>query len=452
MAQLPNFSSFVTPYGRNTQTQYASTAARAYGDMANAAQQASAAKYAASAAAGATSRQADASGFSGYAGGLGQLGGAQSDMYGAYSTNLQNLLSNEMGAYGQAETARQVGLANAATAAMSATGQASAGAMGAWGANQAAWAKAMADSHAANQGALSQYGGESQRARAPMLASLANTDLAGYQAGLNYTRDMGKLGLARDLGLGGLATMPGGAAGGVSLTAGGSPLGSAYASGSYGGGSYGGGAGAGALPPYEAWYQDRQTAPAYQSQTEAATRAMGRTDRSVLGRLSDNTAANRADLNAAYYSSQGMPSQMLGQTLSGLTGMLGSNTQSMDRGMNQFYAAMQSPATRGESLLGSELQASRGTLAGLAGQMEAGYGRFGTVRPTTAPPTTERLFMTPVEEEQQRQAVSRMQQNAKVQQRIDYLQTLYDRERRMGNMANAQFYERDMDLLRAQIK
>ena len=134
MSTFPGFREFVTPFGARTNPQYASAAANAYGDLYGGVFQADADR-----------RKADAAGFGQYAQSLGGLGQSSANLYNTFGTNATNLASNQLATMGQAEMARQVGLANTSTAALSGLGQASAGAMGAWGANQAAWAKAMAD-------------------------------------------------------------------------------------------------------------------------------------------------------------------------------------------------------------------------------------------------------------------------------------------------------------------
>ena len=423
-----NFQDFTRPFGAQTSNQYASAALPAFANVAGSAFNWDAANNQTGAQERIANNRLGADSQANLMAGYGDIGKSLAGLYGGYGTNLTNLLSNQMGAYGQAETARQIGLANSATAAMSGLGQASAGAMGAWGANQAAWAKAMADSQMANQQALAQYGGASQTARAPLLASLANTDLGGYQSGLNYTRDMGKLGLARDLGIGqlGVAQQLGASAGpqsgGARLTAGGAPLGSSYAGGSYDGAGGSGSSGGATLPPYEAWYQSQQSAPAYRSQSRFANRAMNRTDDMVIGGLMDSAGTARRGLQDAYYSSQGMPSQLLGQTVAGFRGMMDSNTGSMNRGMNQFYANMQAPVAIGRNDLAAGVQAGSGLLTGLADRMQsastaarqaqiASQGR--ATQSSGGSGVLDRLFPSPVQQEQQRQQVAQMQRAAR---------------------------------------
>jgi hypothetical protein len=125
---------------------------------------------------------------------------------------------------------------------------------------------------------------------------------------------------------------------------------------------------------------------------------------------------------------------MLGQTLSGLTGVLDSSTGNITRGMDQFYAAMRTPADRGREDLTSGLLASRASLDTLSDRVGAGYGGFTTsaraMRPTTQEP---KLFLSAVEEEMQRQQAALMRQNFN-QQRIDDL-------RRSGDRSWATLYE-----------
>jgi hypothetical protein len=289
---------------------------------------------------------------------------------------------------------------------------------------------ALGNSYANYGGSLAnaqgQYGQSAAQSRGSMLGTLANANLGAYNTGNNYTRDMAKLGLARELGagqlsvgsqtasvlpgaLGGLGSAMGSALNGLSLSADGSPSASVYG-GSAGGGS-GGSAGAGgggpAFTPTQfgqgrEWYQSPQRATQWNDPTPAAVNAMDSLDNNVLGNirggsqpvfagldglrsdvtsspvlqsLLDQSRSGSRQLNNAYYSSQNMPSQMLAQTMGGLGGMMGSSFGQMNNGMNQFYANI---PRDGAYLMGQALRQGSSDLNRTAGMIGSGYQNYRT--------------------------------------------------------------------------
>jgi hypothetical protein len=175
------------------------------------------------------------------------------------------------------------------------------------------------------------------------------------------------------------------------------------------------------MPPYEAWYQSQQTPPEYRSQTREANQALNRTDDMVLGSLMGSANDSRRGMENAYYSSQSMPSMLLGQTMSGFQGMMRDNTASMNRGMNQFYGNMQAPVAMGRNDLAAGVQAGGGLLTGLADRMQSASmaARQGQIAAQGqsqlanrgANDMMSRLFPTAAEQERQRQQVASMQRS-----------------------------------------
>lgn len=362
---------------------------------------------------------ANTSGGNAYQQGMGSLANAQSGLYQNYNTALANLYGSQMSGMGTAEAARQIGLANLGSSALSAGGQASGAALGAWADSQGAFAKAMADAAAANQMATSQYG----VGRDSALASLG-TSASNYGTGLNrawtdaqanmnnYSRDLNKLGVARDLGIGQLG-IAGQVAGNMPATM--SGLGQAV--GGIGSAISGAIAQAGGVPadqpapqpmpryptapparlPSYGWsptqYNDQPGNLALTGLAQGADRTFGELasarrgveDTSVLDALSANNAAARGQLDSAYYSSQGMPSQMLAQSLGGFDSMMRTAGRGMNYGMDQFYANMPrgfEDRMREGLQMGSRALSETGGRMGsayrdMASRNQSGYSQFG---------------------------------------------------------------------------
>lgn len=266
----------------------------------------------------------------GYLGqGLAGIGNAQAGAYGAYSQGLgeigKSIAQERAGFYGAnagAEAARQAALGNIGTAALSAYGGAANNAMSSWAQNQLAYNQALAGLGSANQTGLSQLG----QSRNAALGSLGNA-----YAGLG-----GKLAAASAIG--DLNLNMGGVGGGDGFQATG-PNGQ-IASGSYGATGPGGISLTASKNPG----QDIG-APAYAGLSGVQNNLMA-------SDISDSMNRNYADsmnrLDAQHATSRGMPSQMLGQTLSGLM-TLGQDAYGQVRGgMNQFYATQNDPRNRGD--------------------------------------------------------------------------------------------------------
>lgn len=290
----------------------------------------------------------------GYLGqGLTGLGNAQAGAYGAYSQGLGGVAnsigqerSNFYNSNSVAEAARQAALGNIGTASLSAYGGAANNALQAWAQNQLAYNNALAGLGTANQTGLSQLG-QSRN------AALGN--LGGAYADLG-----GKTAAASVLGNLNFNMSDGGTAGtGFSATG---PNGE-IASGSYGGGDGGGFSATGSRVSDTSQLQG-MAAPAYAG--------LGGLQSNIMASdISDSMNRNYTDsmnrLDAQHYSSRAMPSQMLGQTLSGLLS-LGRDAYGQVRGgMDQFYATQNDPRNRGDysgilQALGSGYQNVRGDL------------------------------------------------------------------------------------------
>jgi hypothetical protein len=80
----------------------------------------------------------------------------------------------------------------------------------------------------------------------------------------------------------------------------------------------------------------------------------------ITGSMNANYTDSMDRLNAQHYSSRDMPSQMLGQTLSGLLTMGRDAYGQIGGGMNQYYATQNNPA-------------NRVNYGGILGQLSSGY-------------------------------------------------------------------------------
>ena len=322
-----------------------------------------------------------ASAFNGYAGGmaglgqsaaqglgyLGQgltgLGNAQAGAYGAYSQGLGGVAnsigqerSNFYNSNSVAEAARQAALGNIGTASLSAYGGAANNAMSAWAQNQLAYNQALAQLGTANQTGLSQLG----QSRNTALGNLggAYADLGGK---LGAASVLGNLNFNMSDGTGGSGFQATGPDGEI-------------ASGSYGGGGGGGFNASGSRVSDTSQLRDI-SAPAYGGLSGLQSNLMA-------SDISDSMNRNYTDgmdrLDTQHYSSRGMPSQMLGQTLSGLLS-LGRDAYGQVRGgMDQFYATQNDPRNRGDysgilGALGSGYQNVRGDLNDSRRTLSAGF-------------------------------------------------------------------------------
>jgi len=227
---------------------------------------------------------------------------AQAGALGNMATAAANERSNMYGAMGMAEAARMGALGNIGSAGLGAFGSASNAAMDAWARNQQAYNQSLAGMQMANQNTL------------------------------------GTLGASRNQALGGL----GGAIAATGLMGGG-PLGGQFSAGGGGGpladgtffGGGGGGGGAAALAGLGG-LQNNLMSP------DILNAAMQGND----------SAMNRLDQQ--HYSSRDMPSNMLGQSLSGLMTLTDMNSRNIGSGMDQFYAAQsQGGGSRLDGMLSS---------------------------------------------------------------------------------------------------
>jgi hypothetical protein len=261
--------------------------------------------------------------FGNYVGGMAQTGKNYTDAFGAYGTGIGSLAtaranerSNMYGANAMAEAARQGALSNLGTAAMGAYGSAANSALASWGANQQAYNQAAASMHGANQQGMSNYGVSRNNALGALGG--AYSDIGRAQMGADALASMNFSG-----------GFPGG--GGFSATG----TGGQIASGSYGGGGSGGGfsfsgsrsassggGGSGSLSGLSQLQQNLMSSD-------------------LPNRLDSGAAAGRRQLDDQHYSSRGMPSQMLGQALSGLMTLGSPAYKNSSAGMDQFYQANQ---------------------------------------------------------------------------------------------------------------
>ena len=314
-----------------------------------------------------------------YTQGMGGMGNQRVAAYGAYAGGLGQV-ANAMGQERQgfyqgnalAEAARQAALGNIGTASLGSYGQAANSALGAWAQNQMAYNQALAGLGQANQTALAGLG------------SSRNSALGGL--GQSYADLGGRLGAASAIGNVNFGFDIGGSGGG------GDGFSATGPGGSIASGSYGGGGGGGGMSGFGARTSDTSQlqaigAPAYRGLDRLQDNLMAG---DITGSLNSNYADSVNRLNAQHYSSRAMPSQMLGQTLSGLLAMGRDAYGQIAGGMNQFYGAQNNPANRaqfGDILRG--LNAGYGSTARdineYAGTLGAGYqtanANIGSVAP-----------------------------------------------------------------------
>jgi len=269
--------------------------------------------------------------FTGYGQGLTGLANAQQGNYGAYASGLGNLAtayanqaSNRYGANAMAEAARQGALGNIGSAALGAYGSMGGQAMQAWAQNQSAYNNALQSMYGSQQNAMSQLG----QSRNSALAGLGNA-YATAGAGMAPSTMASNLDLNFSDGGGG-----GFGGGGYSATGYDGPI----STGSYGSG-YGGGGGTSLTAR-------RTNTPGSMEQIIGPT--FGGLN-GALSSLNDSSYADRLDasgragmdqLDRQHYSSREMPAQMMGQGLYGLMALGGQAYGNSNRGMDQFYGAM----------------------------------------------------------------------------------------------------------------
>lgn len=341
-----NYNSFFAPPQAQAQAMDRAAAHQSRGQINSAANQALGSAAAARLQQPANFANAYANAYDSYAGGLGNL-----------ATSMANERGNLYGANAMAEVARQGALGNIASAGLGAYGSASNAAMHAWAQNQNAYNQSLANMQMANQGALGNLGVS------------RNNALGGL--GSSY----GQLGRAEAgaQAIGSLGGMLGGGSGSFNASGTSGPIASGQYGGgmSGGGGGYGGGATSSALAGLAGLRQDLMS-PDIARQLES-----GNAD-----------AMNR--LGEQHYSSRSMPSQMLGQTLSGLMSMAAQNTGSIGAGMDQFYSNQR---YAGDQYM-DRMDTMRGDLGG-------GFGKVGTQIGTLWNDSLGKYFLTPAEQAQQ---------------------------------------------------
>jgi hypothetical protein len=261
---------------------------------------------------------------------------AQAGALGNMANAAANERGNMYGAMGMAEAARMGALGNIGSAGLGAFGSASNAAMDAWARNQQAYNQSLAGMQMANQSTL------------------------------------GALGASRNQALGGL----GGAIAATGLMGGG-PMGGQFSAGGTGGpladGAFSGGGGGGG-------------SAALAGLTGLQNNLMSP---DILNAAMQGNDSGMNRLDQQHYSSRDMPSNMLGQSLSGLMTLTDMNSRNIGSGMDQFYAAhSQGGGSRLDGML-SSLNSGFGTAnQNIQGMWDNSLGKT--------------QFLTPAEQVQQR--------------------------------------------------
>lgn len=291
--------------------------------------------------------------------GMAGIGNSLANTYGSMAGGLgsvANAMANERGNFyssnAMAEAARQGALGNLATAALSGYGGAANAAMAGWAQNQNAYNQALSNLGVANQTGLAGLGSSRNAALGQLGQSYA--DLGGRLAGAAVLQGM-------DFGFGG-------GGGGGSFTATG-PDG-LVASGSYGPSASGG-----------SWMRSstgdvgRYSDQAFGGLNNLRQDAMAG---DITGAMNNNLQDGMNRLDMQHFSSRGMPSQMLGQTLSGLMQLGRQGYGNIRSGMNQFYATQNDPRNRGEysgilDRLSSGYDQARESISPLADRIQGAF-------------------------------------------------------------------------------
>jgi hypothetical protein len=380
------FQNILAPFGGGTSNQYAQAAGQALGAaFGGVGQFANALGGIGSSYMQGLGQQGDAyaKAYGSYAGGLADLGRSGSQTFGYLGQGLSQLGNSYAGAYGGyagglgevakamaqeqtgrytsnagAEAARQAALGSIGTAALGSYGQAANSAFGAWAANQQAYNQALQGLGTANQTGLAQLG------------SSRNNALGGL--GGAYADLGGRLGAASAIGNLNLGFNLGGVGGGGGFSASGpdGPI----ASGSYGGGGLGGGSGY-ATRTSDPSQLAAMGEPAYAGLTGLQSNLMAG---DISGSMNANYTDSMNRLDSQHYSSRGMPSQMLGQTLSGLLTLGQDAYGNVNRGMREYYGAQADPSQRTDYTgilrqLGSGYRDAAGNITGARGDLVRGF-------------------------------------------------------------------------------
>lgn len=309
-----------------------------------------------------------------------QLGNAYSGLAG----NLAASRANAAGSLGQSFGSTIAGLGDSSSRLGQATSQATGNLYGAIGGASGNVASSLGSAYGnlfgTAAGATSNYGLNSQQARSNLLASLADADLGGYSTAADYNRDMAKLGLARELGLGQLtvgsqaaASMPSVAAGignavGGAMNAVGGAVGSMS-----GGGGGGGGFTPSPVPPAASgtdfrssdprFYDDPQSLPDFDPQREYSVESLEGLDRRVL----DNIAARAAE------GGQGI-GQIGAAALSGLADMADAGADRIAQGADPAYRQIDQMRGDTRDMYSGLADA---TFAGIDRDAASGFGGIG---------------------------------------------------------------------------
>lgn len=376
--------------------------------------------------------------FGNYSQGMAGLGNSMANAYGMYGAGLGNVAtaraneaSARYGANAMAEAARQAGLANIGSAALGAFGGASNSALAAWAANQQAYNNAAASMHNANQQGMSQYG----QSRNQALGQLGNA-YAGVGRAQAASDALSNFSFGGDFGGGG----------GNSFRALG-PSGE-IASGSFGPGHQaslnpagGGGfsfSGSGSRSSGDGMGGALSGLGGLQGNLMAGD---------ITGSLDRGADAGRRQLDDQHYSSREMPSQMLGQTLSGLMQLGAPAYGQSARGMDQFYANTQMDERPYQGImdrLSSGYGSVSGQLGGVQRDLTGGYNaanqNVGGLWNTSL--GRQPVFRSPLEnayDDQMQRVIDRRRTGAPSPRQLDLLQ---DIERQLSAGGGAQFVAR----------
>lgn len=298
-----------------------------------------------------------------YAGGLASVGKNYADAWGAYNAGLgsvANANANEnsarYGANAMAEAARQGALANLGTAAFGAYGSAANNALAAWGANQQAYNQAAAAMHNSNQQALANYGASRNNALGALGGAYGGIGKA--QIGANALANLN------------MTMSDGGFGGGNGFSATGAD--GNVASGSYGAGGTGG-FGLNLSANRSSNSSGMSPGPALAGLDRLQSNLM---DSDPFDRIDRGAQAGRDQIDAQHYSSRGMPSQMLDQTLGGLLTLGGPAYGGVSAGMDQYYKNTQPNPGMYRDILGRMRQGyntASGQIRGVQNDLGSGY-------------------------------------------------------------------------------
>lgn len=330
----PESANMATGQIRSTLLQQPASFANVFGNNFGGASQALASNY---------GNAANALGgtYGAFAGGLASTGKNFADAFGAYGAGLGTLAtaranerSNMYGANAMAEAARMGAIGNLGASALGAFGGASNSALAAWAANQQAYNRSAADMHSANQQGMSNLGVSRNNALGSLggaygdigKAQVAANALSNMTSNMNFSM-----------------TGPGGGSGGGFLATGpdGRPIviGGRGSSGPVGGG----GGGNFTLTGSANRTANSSATPGSNTGPGGALSGLGGLQQSLM----DNTYADRIDaasqagrdqLDSQHYSSRGMPSAMLNQTLGGLMALGRPAYDNINSGMRDFYS------------------------------------------------------------------------------------------------------------------